>query len=448
MKNHMFRKHLLLFFLLGLMSPLLATDGYFSIAYATRHKGLAGAGLGWRSTTLIGGNPAARSFLGTQYSFNLGLFAPSRQYSVIGNPSQSPNTFGLTPGTYESGSTSFLLPSLGANWGIGEKSALGLAVYGNGGMNTDYDTRTFYDPSSMSSDGWSPLGKVTNLTGVNLSQLFVEATYSAQFAEGHSLGFSALIAVQTFEAKGLASFAPASGDAANLSGNGRDNSSGFGFKIGYLGELSEQFSIGATYQSTTFMSEFDSYAGLFAENGDFDIPSWYGIGIAFSPNEDLTLMADYKRINYSEVNAINNPMLPQNLFPGFVDQTGNPQANPNFTPLGSENAAGFGWEDMNVFKVALEYGGVDGWDFRLGYSYGQQPIPDSEVLFNILAPGVVEHHIALGFSRDLGEKSQLHFSLNYVPENTLSGANPLEAPGQQSIELSMSQLDFQIGITF
>lgn len=449
---HQLQRYLLTTLAVALMLPLSATDGYFSIAYATRHKGMAGAGLGWEYTTLVGGNPAARSFLGTSYSFNLGVFSPSRQYTVTGAPSMQPNTFGLAPGTFESGSEFFYLPSLGANWMLGETSAIGLAVYGNGGMNTDYDARTFYDMDAKEDSGFSPLGKVTNLTGVNLSQLFVEATYALQFVEGHSLGISGMLAFQTFEAKGLGSFAQASNDGAALSNLGKDNSLGFGFKVGYLGRLSEKFSVGANYQSRTFMSEFEEYAGLFAENGDFDIPSSYGVGIAFSPNEDWVFLLDYKRINYSEVKAIHNPMVPQNLFPAFLVQGGDPNnpndymPNPNWTPLGTDDAAGFGWEDMDVFKFAFEYGGVAGWDFRAGYSYGAQPVPESEVLFNILAPGVVEHHLAVGLSRDLGEKSKLHFSLNYVPSNTVSGPNPLD-PGQ-TIELEMNQFDVQVGLTF
>ncbi len=450
--QHPKRSFFLAVVLLGLTWPALATDGYFSIAYATRHKGMAGAGLGFESTTLIGGNPATRSFLGARYNFNLGLFSPARQYSVTGNPSGQPNSFGLAPGTFESGSTVFILPSFGANWPIGEKAGLGVAVYGNGGMNSDYDTRTFGDASAKASDGFALFGKVTNLTGVNLAQLFTEASFAYQVAEGHSLGVSAVFAYQNFEAKGLATFAQASGAGTKLSNNEKDNSTGFGFKVGYLGRFSDLIAVGATYQSKTAMGEFEEYAGLFAEGGDFDIPSWFGVGIALSPSEKVTFLADYKRINYSGVKSINNPMVPQNLFPAFLKPGGVPTnpndylPNPAWTPLGSENAAGFGWKDMNIFKVGIEFSGVENWVLRGGYSYGKQPIPESEVLFNILAPGVVEHHIALGFSRKLGGESMLDFSLNLVPANALSGKNPLD-PGQ-TIELKMGQLDFQFGITF
>ena len=40
------------------------------------------------------------------------------------------------------------------------------------------------------------------------------------------------------------------------------------------------------------MSEFDEYAGLFAEQGDFDIPSNWVIGIAIKPTENLDIAVD------------------------------------------------------------------------------------------------------------------------------------------------------------
>ena len=56
-----------------------------------------------------------------------------------------------------------------------------------------------------------------------------------------------------------------------ISNNDSDNSTGFGFKVGYIGEWVENLQLGATYQSKMWMGEFKDYAGLFAEDGDFDI---------------------------------------------------------------------------------------------------------------------------------------------------------------------------------
>ncbi|MFA7594473.1 MAG: hypothetical protein WCY26_12110, partial [Thiohalobacteraceae bacterium] len=38
------------------------------------------------------------------------------------------------------------------------------------------------------------------------------------------------------------------------------------------------------------------------------------------------------------------------------------------------------------------------WTFRGGINYGENPIDSNQNLFNILAPGIVEKHVTLGFT--------------------------------------------------
>ena len=143
--------------LLALAAPALATDGYFSLGYGTPYKGMAGAGQALHLSTLASAtNPATIAFV-NGYDIGVGLFAPNREYSVSGNPSGYPGTFGLAPGTYESHSTGFVMPSMAGAWHLSDQLHLGLAIYGNGGMNTNYPNKVF---------GQSP-------TGINLIPAFV-----------------------------------------------------------------------------------------------------------------------------------------------------------------------------------------------------------------------------------------------------------------------------------
>ena len=407
-------------------SQTFATDGYFSVGYGTINKGLAGAGIAFYQGSLINGNPAGNVFLGTKYQLGVNFFNPNRKYTVTGNPSGTEGTFGLMPGTVESDSKLFLMPSAGANWMLNDNSSISAALFGNGGMNTDYPTQTFGDQS-------------VTTTGVNLAQMYGNITYSQKLGEKHSIGVTGVLAYQYFEAKGLTNFGGFSSNPSALSGNGTDSGFGYGFKIGYLGHLTDNFAVGVTYQSKVFMSEFDDYAGLFAEQGDFDIPSSWTAGIAWEVASDFTVMADVKQIMYGDIKSIGNPMSNLN----------NAMMGDATSMLGGDNGAGFGWDNIMVYKLGFNYAGVDTWEFRAGLSIGDNPVPSSEVMFNILAPGVIENQIALGLSKEVGKSgNQFHVAFNYAMNNSVEGANPMDQPSGQTIDIEMNQFELELGFSF
>ena len=397
-----------------IVSSVFATNGYFAHGYGTHYKGLAGAGTAFPLSSMAAAiNPAGMAFVGKRLDASFALFAPNRQYMVTGNPSGSPGTFGLAPGTVESGSGSFLIPAASANFSLPGGHNIGLALYGNGGMNTDYDNPTF---------GVSPVG-------VNLMQLFADVTYARKITDKHAIGVTGIFSLQRFEAKGLAAFGQFSSDPTKLSDNGVSSSNGLGARIGYYGEWLTILSVGASYQTKISMGEFDEYAGLYAEKGGFDIPSTWNVGVAVKALSILTISADVQQIMYSEIKSIANPMMP----------------NIMQSQLGNDEAAGFGWEDMTVVKVGAQLSLMPGFTLRAGYSTGEQPIPESEVMFNILAPGVINDHVTFGLTKTLLPKVKLNVAVMRALSNSVSGANPLE--NQQTIELKMDQWDFEAGVS-
>lgn len=54
------------------------------------------------------------------------------------------------------------------------------------------------------------------------------------------------------------------------------------------------------------MSQFDKYAGLFADQGDFDTPETWTIGAAVKVTPKLTFLADYQHIALSDIPAVGN----------------------------------------------------------------------------------------------------------------------------------------------
>ena len=405
--------------LLALAPVALATNGYFTHGNGTLSKSMGGAGLALPREALdTSNNPAAAAFVERSASASLALFSPDRQYTVIGNPTGYPQTFGLTRGTVTSDSNYFPMPALGVNFRPNDTTGIAISAIARGGMNTNYHAPTFHGASQ---------------TGVDLAQMFLSGTYAKKLSENHALGISLIGVGQRFKASGLEAFALFSQDPESLTGNGYEYSYGAGVQVGYLGYLTRRFSVGAQWTPRIAMSEFDDYRGLFAGDGSFDIPGSAGAGIAYRVTDTVTFAADYQRIHYSDVSAVGSHLLP-NLM----------QA-----PLGSATGPGFGWDDVNVIKVGVAWQATPVWMFSAGFSKANQPIPDSEVLFNILAPGVIEQHITLGASKTLGDRpGKFNIALMYAPTQTVKGANPLEAPGAQQIELKMNEWEIEFGYTF
>jgi long-chain fatty acid transport protein len=180
------------------------------------------------------------------------------------------------------------------------------------------------------------------------------------------------------------------------------------------------------------MHRLERYKGLFAESGGFDVPSSWVVGVAVKATTNLDLLADVQQVRYSEVRSTGNKLMP----------------NLMLAPLGSDTGAGFGWQDMTTYKLGVQQRVQPGWTWRAGYSYGRQPIPSTEVLFNILAPGVEEHHATFGLSKTVGRDKTLSLAVTRAFSNTVTGPNPLDVPGRQQIGLEMSQWDVQIGYAF
>jgi len=401
-------------------APALATEGYFSHGYGAVNKSMAGAGVALQMDAMSQAtNPAALTGVDSQFTADVSIFSPHRSHTVTGAPSGGPGTFPLNQGSFDSDREYFLIPGMAGSYKLDDVSAFGWAFYANGGMNTtwkDPAVGVFYD------------GK----TGVDLGQGFLQFTYAREVTPGVSVGISPILAAQRFKAFGLSSFSPFSSDPAHLTNNGYDWSYGYGGKLGVQAEFGSGFSFGAAYQTKMYMSKLDKYAGLFAGHGDFDIPSALQAGFGWDSGSGVKVALDYKRIFYGQVDSIANPLLP----------------NLMTAQLGADNGAGFGWETINAYKLGVQWQATPTVALRAGAGFNDNPIPSSEVLFNILAPGVQKQHYTAGLTWQITPNSAFNVGLMYSPTNSVTGPNPLEAPGQQTIKLEMWQWEGTAGWTW
>jgi long-chain fatty acid transport protein len=408
----------------ALLAPLAsqATDGYFSHGYGMRAKGMGGAATAMTVDSFGGANnPAAMVWVGNRLDLGVEWFSPKRYVERTGSAA------GMN-GSAESGSTNFLIPEFGYNRMLSSTMSLGVTVYGNGGMNTDYAGGQIA-AGNASCGGFNPAAGPYNLLcgngklGVDMMQLIVAPTLAVKAGgdSSHSFGISPLFGYQRFKVDGLQGFqgftpTPATFTTDNhLTNRGYDKATGWGVRFGWMGKIASSVTLGAAYSTKMKMSRFDKYRDLFAERGDFDIPENYNIGLALSVNPKTTIAADYQRINYAGINSVGNPST----------NTGNSVAGTGFTAgsLGCANCRGFGWQNVNVFKIGVEYQYSPDLALRAGFNHTDNPIQARDVTFNIIAPGVVKNHLTAGLTYSLGKDSDITLAYMHAFKNSVSGAS-------------------------
>jgi long-chain fatty acid transport protein len=401
-------------------SAALATDGYFANGYGLKSIGMGGASAAVALEPFGGAtNPGTMSFLGNNWQLGAAWFSPHRSASRTGSGPAN------IDGSQDSGSTNFFIPEVGWNYMYRPDLALGITVAGNGGMNTDYPGGNI---SGLSACGQfrggqgAPYNMLcgSGSLGVDMMQLLVAPYASWQAVKGHSFGVAPVIAWQQFRAEGLQAFAnPAfSTSPGNVTNNGYDRSSwGIGVRLGYMGQLTDQIAIGATWASKISMGNFDKYQGLFAQQGGFDIPSNFTLGVAFRPTSQWLIALDFERIYYDDVPSVNNPS-------AWIGYCAPPQlggAGLRNYCLGADSGAGFGWQNIDVWKVGVQYAINDQWTVRGGYNHSDNPIRPQDVTFNILAPGVVKDQWSAGLSYKIDKTHEITGSFMYALKNSVTG---------------------------
>lgn len=413
-----------------------ATNGYFLPGNGFRSQGMGGVGIAYgRDSLSIATNPANVVNTGMRGDIGIGIFNPERSAAVGAQAGQT-SVFNFK-GEAESDSKYFLMPEMGVTMPLTERLSVGFAVVGNGGMNSTYHENFFsykLGPAPADPPRDAKLG-------VDMMQLLVPITAGYKLNEDHAIGASLVLAETRFRAYGLDAFAAfgISSDPDHMTGNGFDYSYGAGVKLGWLGEfMDDKVTLGLTYASRTYMTKFDKYKGLFAEQGDFDIPENYGIGIAFKPVKNLVIAADVVRINYADVASVGNRGPHTATLPYAVGTA--PLAIPAWTDptklLGADDGMGFGWENQTIYKLGVQYGINQRLLVRAGYNYGKSPIPDDQLTFNTLAPATVEKHYSLGFTYKASEELEITGTYMYVAANNQRAINQNIVGG---VEIGMHQ---------
>ncbi|WP_219061924.1 OmpP1/FadL family transporter [Pseudomonas sp. UMAB-08] len=388
-----------------------ATNGYFLHGNGVKAQGQAGVSIAQPQDAMAAANnPAGTAWIGDRLDVGATLFAPDRSAEIEGNGAGA-------NGHYNGNAKNvFLLPEIGLSKQLSDRLGVGLAIYGNGGMNTDYRSNPYAAFGSRGS------------VGVDFTQVFFTPSVAYKFTERQSFGIGLNLVYQRFAAKGLSAFANPkfSSDSTNMNDRGHDSATGIGLRLGWQGQLTDDLTLGLTWASKIKASKFDRYAGLFANGGSFDVPENYGAGVSYKLTPQLTLGVDVQEIKYGHVRSVGNDFDAPSLFGG--------------NSFGSTNGPGFGWRDITIYKFAASYALTPELTVRGGYSHAEQPIPSSQTFLNILAPGVIQDHASLGLTWSVRSNNELSVAYTHGFAKTVNGNSSIpQAFGGGESNLKMSQ---------
>ena len=312
----------------------MATEGYVVNGVGARSKALAGAGVAdSKDATAASLNPAGLVNVPSQLNVSVSVLKLNGGFSSSGG-------FGIDPdGHHESDNGLLIIPNLAATWRVnwGFVDAIALTAYANGGVSTRY--KDMANPACALVFGSGSGVFCGGRLGVELEQTFYSIAFAKTIMPGVSVGLAPIVAKQTGKIDGVGAFASSSIDGANFSNRGTDESWGGGARGGIEWAAAPWLRFGVAGNTVIQMQNFDRYRGLLAERAAFDIPATIQAGVAIDLRPGLTFMADYKRIWFGSIAAVNNPSTNLELL----------------IPFGADNGAGFGVKDVDVIKFGLEW---------------------------------------------------------------------------------------------
>ncbi|MCC2658501.1 MAG: long-chain fatty acid transporter [Panacagrimonas sp.] len=379
-----------------------AGGGYFILGYGPYAHQTSGTVTATGMDTFVGSsNPGKLNAVGDRLDLGMLMFHPYRKVSRTGAQGDA-EIFNFSS---TSENEFYLLPDGGYARRINDRWAWGVTLYGNGGLNTEYngDTgipNTNSNPGSTRCRNQNPgnfFGGCGEI-GFDLAQVIVAPTLSYRLTDRHSFGISPQFGFQQFKAYGFQGFEPLSKHPGNVTNNGYERSFGAGVRVGWFGQLTPWLDAGASYATKIYFEPFDEYRGLLADGGRFDIPANFAVGIALK-DDNVTLALEVHRIFFGNIPSLAN---------GVTDTLTDP-VNSGF---GDRNGSGFNWRNQTNYRASLTWHATPRLDLRTGFTYGRRPNADGQVdtaSFNMFTPNP-QLNLNAGFSWRWRPDTELHLA--------------------------------------
>lgn len=392
------------FLALAALGTAHATNGHVLHGVGSVNQSMGGAGIATSLDALgsLYNNPASIAGLAdNRFEFGFELFMPDR--SMSGSASGA-------SGTVDSKRRAAPIPAVGLVHKTSTPWTLGFAAYGIGGFGVDYPadspngSGTFNPVAAPQANGG--FGAIySNYQLLQMTPtLAYELTPNLTVGGGVDADWASL------------SVAPWPATVPNSSGYPTGTHAatawGWGLTVGATYRPLKSVTLGAVLKSPQWFQSFrwnSQYPDGTPTNFSFrlDYPLIAGLGLSVRPQPDWVVAADVRWIDYRDTE-------------GFRQR--------NFA-MGSAGpyVQGFGWNSIWAVALGTQYQVTHRVALRLGYNYGQNPIPSRQQFFNVFAPAIVQQTLSVGLGFQL--TPSLGLDLAYYHAFAATARGPLISNG-------------------
>ena len=327
----------------------------------------------------------------------------------------------------------FALPSVGLVYQPEDsRFTYGLGLFPVAGFGVNYSASTTNPILTPQAPNGFGLGSLWS----ELQVLQIAPTIAFQITDRLSIGLGPTVNLANLRVDPLLVAAPdnANGDAFATYARGGNHTHthwGAGFQVGLYYALENGWSVGTSFKSPQWFEDFqfhavDELGRPRDDSATLELPWILSVGIGYSGLERWTFGVDARYLDFN--NAA-----------GFGDQ--------GYAPTGA--VRGLGFESIFTVSTGVEFRVTEALTARMGYSFGDNPIRDSQSIFNVASPTIIEHTLSVGASYRISDAFTLSASYLHSFENAIDGPLVLPVatiPGS-SIRSTTSVNMFLIGAT-
>lgn len=201
---------------------------------------------------------------------------------------------------------------------------------------------------------------------------------------------------------------------------------GAGFQLGLFYNLNDSWNLGFSYKSPIWQERygFNSHTPGLAPRRvgiQAQVPEIFSWGIAYKGFERALIDVDLRYFDYDNADLY------------------------GVKPIDG----GLGWQSIFAVAVGGQYQLTEKLTLRAGYLYNVNPIRSTYTLFNVQAPGFLQHMIGLGTTYKLTDDISLTLAWTHLFRNSITG-DILQVPGENikldgQIDSIVAGLNIQFG---